>query len=503
MVVDVASLPFAQPCGPLLKGISGLGLNYPLPGADANAVYSMPGIMRLEYEKTVGGAVNNTSAINVAAQTDYTWNRHMNSGASNYEPADQMIYNLGVMELINYIGFMRRIYGAVNLTSVTNRYLPKALTHAVGGAYESITGHLAELRSYINAFTLKTMSFALAADKKILRRRFLLDSCVFFDTESNKAQIYCFVPKYFYRFDATGSEKGGRLVKEMLPNQTGTGTAGMTYNQIREFGDRLMNSMFNNEDIGIISGDIKKAYNDLVTMDLIGADYTVPVSNDRNVLHQIMNATVFPSDDVLEVGAIEQESGLLRQAITYKRVGAYRPLPTVHLLNFYQATNPTPDEVMEATRCCLLPEQAGDDFEPTVDIAVCPTEIITSMSIYANPGYMSQPVQFAVGGASGIDEVTRKPGSHIFINSTAWNQTAISNEGLISLVSAFDYHPTLILYEGEVDDGIVKPKDNGFRGLVQELQTYTQLHPETLNNMHEVAVLGLFKSPVIGSVDKM
>lgn len=282
-----ASFPYSWPVGARLHTDD--------PTIDTSSV---PGIMAFYVVPSVGIAKDANAPINVAARNIYSYVRHANSGAKNYDSIDLMKYYIAMDSCYSYLSFLQRLYGVVRLSSITNRYYPQALVQAMGVNYDSVYGNLADLNYMINAFAVKIQSMCVPATMSYFIRHAWMYSGYYLDSESDKAQLYMFTPQGFFVYTEPESPTAGEKLWPLVYTEFVTkGTApgpGLTYQDLVNFGNTLINPILASEDFNIMSGDTLKAFGDngIIKVDVLATDYTVLPSYDEMVLSQIMNATM-------------------------------------------------------------------------------------------------------------------------------------------------------------------------------------------------------------------
>lgn len=137
---DAASIPFSWPVG------TPIDLNVP----DVSKMrWSVPGICALDVVPVYGTNESKTSALNIAANSLYSFVRHANSGHSNYDAPDLMLYVCAMSQVYSFINYMMRAYGLANLYSQKNRYLPAGLLQASGIDHSKIIDNLADRKSVV------------------------------------------------------------------------------------------------------------------------------------------------------------------------------------------------------------------------------------------------------------------------------------------------------------------------------------------------------------------
>lgn len=151
LLKDAASLAFSNRTGDYMDfGVAN----------SSQATGAIPGIMALEWVPSVGTITNtdasgtpvldNTDAINCAAKNIYSFVRHANSGASNYDAPDLMMAIVAADSVYSLIAHAIRTYGLMRVWDQKNRYVPEAILRATGITGLGENYSLADFRYDIN-----------------------------------------------------------------------------------------------------------------------------------------------------------------------------------------------------------------------------------------------------------------------------------------------------------------------------------------------------------------
>lgn len=446
LIKDAANLSFFQTAGLPYE------LQVPQGVTLSNNKKRNPGIMSFKVMPTPGSCGEWSSVANVAIRDIYSFIRHANSGHSNYDAADLGMYMLAYDSCLAYYAWMVRGYGLARTILLKNRYTPEALMAACGINYSSIVSNLAQFRAYINTFAARLSALKVPSSWHIMERHMWMFSHVYADAPVDKAQFYVFAPAGFWEY-RTGT----------TPETTGlypiTGFGNADFGVITSNGDKLLNSILNNEDFNIMSGDIIKAFGDNVfRLNLIAEDYSVLPVYDPEVLLQIHNATVLHGIDVStwkisqdyseseNVGAIlfKAELKIAEPTVRASLVSKILDVPV---------EAPTPTMVAVATRLMFQTDLIGN--ETSVGILHCGTEIIVDAEIFS---------------LSNVGIVSRKEwpfsGNYeVFAGRPYWYDVRKSSTGNWAF---------------ELDD------------VHGDFDNYTVVPHDTLANIHRAALMGLY-----------
>lgn len=226
------------------------------------------------------------TGIQLAANQLYTYIRHANSGARNYEPADVMMYVLAMGDIYREMAQAYRILGTVQYFSFVNRALPSKMIMAMGIDYEDLKGNIANYRGEYNLLVKRVNSLAIPKYFKAFARSAFIGSNWFMDSDSLRGQYLLFVKAGHYTYSPTSSETGTELVF--------TYDKPMNNRKFSEIISRIKNMLLPIEtdtDALTMSGDILKAFQDsdlyqFATMDENAV--VVPILNE-DVLAQVEN----------------------------------------------------------------------------------------------------------------------------------------------------------------------------------------------------------------------
>lgn len=486
---DVASFSFSHPLGSDLhpNDVYSTAKNYVVTGG-FNAV---PGVLQLEIALTPGISKDAQSPINLAAQNVYSFVRYKNSGASNYDAPDLMMYLIGMDSLYSCWNWMKRIYGIASTYSQTNYYLPQAMLALDGVDWENIYAHLADFRAYLNMAANRISSFCVPATMTYMVRHSWMFSNIYADGDTTKSQIYQFSPSYFFAFQETASTKGGQLsamnVLYSNPRYTISSDNFWNYDTLRGFMDNLINSLQYSEDIGIMSGDILKAYGEgnLFKLSLIDPDYKVEPVYSKEVLTQIENSHRVGLGSLTEYKITQDPN---TNFIIFNPSGSLGNQFNKMHLNFHW-NNPTPKEVMVATR--LMAFSDGTHFT-AMGSEVVAHEYMAYRGQYSFADWY-QP--YSPTGITSLQITDLNAEALVFSTMNTGLFGNLLKELLANII--FDWSPTvrLIYYDAE-SGGSITPEHPAYDTIpLKDYDNYTTIDSQDLEAMHLLALLTEFDVP--------
>lgn len=481
---DAASYPFSYNTGATEIHDSNL---WPSSDFTQKPAEQIAGVCSLRVHPVVGTAHYPTDPINVAAQSVYSYVRHANSGSKNYDYPDLMLYILAMANMFSFLVWCQRIYGYALTYDQRNRYIPKDLIRTNNVNATDLINNLANFRFWINTLITKMVSFAVPATMSIFSRMSFLYRDYYIEGTSIKDQLYQYVPAGFYQFDLDSQQLGKLKWVPFNYSQL------MTTADIVQYGETLFNAIWSQEDFGIMSGDILKAYgeNNIIKVQPLPEAYFIVPKLDPMVLTQMKNADIIRAD----ISDISQDpnDGTVLQAIIplgystsdtwYGSVTALTSADATKANKFMMATlndyriltvdtdQPGPDIVIEATRLKVVYNQAKAWL-------VAGTELVESVVITTQPGtdvvVPAQVVTYcnAVGDAGYLGKVQ------------------------VMLEASRNFHYMPRIWVGVYDT-------TGTKWYVTQrfdIDNFTLLTYEDVRKLHEAATINMLAVPSIGKV---
>lgn len=459
------------------------------------------GITVLEYYPTIGGAVEKvapTSGINdikaspaqISAQQAYTANRKTNSGAKNYDPSDQFLYEYAVTMAYAQVALIQRGLGLVQFVNGRNRTFWSRIAKAMGYDFDSYANNIANAVKKLNSAILRLNSFPVRDTLTVLLRQTWMNANYFADSASSKAQYYAFVNRYYYTYEETSG--AGYLKANTRFARHSVNTLETDLSHLETMIQKLAAS----QDVGTIGGDLEKAFKDPDNKVLYGHRLVYPTISDiaplppvysPEVLGQIHNCNIMAIDPAIEnpIDIKQDGNGIIyqgvdldaldnpsRDVVTRFKYGVVvgklsrnNARPNLPVLNSHHE-DPTDDDVVVDTRLKAWAAFNGlpDAEDPSMYtshqvLAYCGTEAIDTVSTY----YVDM---------DGSDKYFDFSRSAVTDAATE----AFAKE--VSVISGFDWYPMLLCRYGSNSDAFV----------IGDLDNFVILDEEWLKHIHEVCV---------------
>lgn len=495
MLRDAASFSYNRPLGAQLPwnelftgstAAGGTTLNF------TDSSDTIPGIMVYDTMICPGLSLDQNSPINLAAQNIYSYVRYMNSGAKNYDAPDLMMYLLVMDSAYALFNSLKRVYGVVQSFSQRNWYIPKGYSEAFGIDLEDVRMNLSDFRLFLNTMAAQLTSFCVPAVFPIFVRHSWLYSNIYKDSDNEKSQLYIINPVSFYRYNETAG--AGRL--EQLQWFTGTGKR--TASNVMGFAQAMVNWLIYSEDVGIMSGDILKAYGQDKLFKITGVDpdyQVVPVYNEE-VLNQIHNATIlgipytafaYPNNNSFAITQDVDTNALIYNpswgATSIDRNGVFVNMPWDEV---------TPANTMVGTRLSASTrvennkqyfQSVGSDFVAGARYIKAQYDSNHTLS-YVSKNFTTQMI------------LARQPNNE-------WQEVITGVQTLADIMcnlSNFDWHPLVFVWVGTTTGaGASQAFTLVLSGVLGDVSNYTFIHNSDLEQMHLTALMSEFNIPQLGS----
>lgn len=489
---DVASFSANRPLG------TNLNMRYAWDEAKLNGFItqygcSSPGLMTMELALSPGVSTDAQSPLNLAATNVYSFVRYKNSGGTNYDSPDLMLYLIAMDSIYACWNWMKRIYGMASTYSQTNRYMPQAYMKANYVDFNDVIENLADFRAYLNVKANEISAFCVPSTMNYNVRHSWLFANIYEDSDTRKAQQYMYVPAYFYQYDEQSSPQGGILTTVPVAWKKDPNTATLfKVADLKSMLNTMLQSLNYSEDIGIMSGDILKAYGDsgLFKIGTFDADYKVEPVYNREVLSQFENGRIitFAQTDISTMTITQDpDTNFLKYQPQSSTTRTYAPN---EYMNFHW-DSPSPEDVMVASRL-MFTTKAVDETDPTQGyiITSCGSEFCTGSWMFWNTqsaNFMDEVVPYV--NPTVISAIETHPQSSLVPNESDSTATA-KYLGRMVLISQFDWHPAI-----QVATRVPTGTNACDIGYLWDFDNYITVSIANIEAMNLVALLSLFNVP--------
>lgn len=313
-----------------------------------NTTAAVPGIMSIRWSPVMGAEQNDP--LNQSMNSTYSFLVHANSRNYKYNAPDMMVLMLAGMNVFTAIAMGVRAFGTMLKFEGQDMYTPRALVTAMGFDYADLRNNISQMWFDLNALIAQTKQIWVPNTMPILERWYWLTSNIYRDGDSVKSQYYMFVPSQLYIYNA------GSVVTPGSQLQAYTWTTNNKWADYVGWVQSMINALVNSEDRGMIFGDILNAYgaDKIFALNPISSDYQVQPSYDREVLTQIENLSLLgyaPGNVIQNMSTVSLEQQWPNFSPTTWTT--QQAVVSTQVLNFHQATAPTQEQIMIATRLKL------------------------------------------------------------------------------------------------------------------------------------------------------
>lgn len=488
MVLDAGRLAYAQPVGADIDlGSTDYEINdYRLLSDQYHGHMRVPGVMELRYVPVIGNVVENSDPVNISMRNIYSFIRHANSGHTNYDAPDLMLYLLSMDSIYQFYAHMCRTYGLVRMYSQTNRHLPFTVFKAIGVDYEDIMTNMSDFRAYINTFAARISSFAVPNTMDYFTRHLWMASGIYMDSPSTKAQAYIFTPGILGKYNEYDGAGRMDYIPTMALNRE------FKYSDFVAMGNDMLNAIVASEDIGIMSGDILKAYtqDQLIKVLPIADDFTIIPAYSEEVLRQIQNATVFDGSISFRSDYYiyqDVDTNTLRSGV---ELNVHNKLITGKRFMLSNVESPSPEEVMVDSRLSVLGSirSTGSGSASQMPYYVIDVTSMGSEVIYG--GWIHNIDKDGVNFVSIPFETYSAYGNGVDVGKG--NLTDYVN--MVSQITCFHNHPFIYAAFRLGTDLTAEPAR---LYTVGDIDNYTVVDDIEIAKLHTAALLSLFHVPQI------
>lgn len=476
---DIASFPYSVLTGAQFTVTSTNGI-----AASQWSDWRPQGCMALEYCNAQKSTANATQGLNKAATQLYTYLRHVNSGARNYEPADVMMLVLAMRDIYSEYLELARALGVVQYYNFENRYFPELILRALRIDAADLRANIAQYRGRLNLIAQAINSIAIPKYFKAIDRAAYITSNVFADSNSMRGQMYVFRKSLYYTFDTTSSETGTMLTAAWHAKGANTDTFAVRLQVL----DSMVQAILLDTDANTISGDVLHAFADsqLYQVAEVPENYMVVPTMDEDILAQIENSLSFGSYFADGIAAPMANSAAAQYNVT-QTGGLVNWAPFIGAntgtSNFYPLEvvfNSHKDDVdyrdnLEWSR--LIIGAAAEMVTTTTGIRLlqCGLELVFGEYMYSIRGDAVEGVE--------LKQIISPSGT-----------AAVANANVISLmeVEEYDWHPTVYLIRISGSGATAAVSD--FR-IAADLKKFTFIPRNIVDSVHNAALNAAFYSP--------
>lgn len=279
---QVGSIPYSY-----LTGVP-VGITFAGSNLQQDRTWMSQAIARVEVDNAQMTASFDNSGFRLATNQLYTFVRHANSGARNYEAPDLMMYVLAMRDIYSEFCCIARALGLLKTFSFVNRNTPRFILQTMRLDYEDAIGNAAQYCARLNIIGKQINSLAIPKYFKAFSRADYIYSNIFMDSNDMRGQFIYFDKRGYYTFSTTTNESGTELIyNQHAGSIQGPITIGDRLNVLQQ----MVDAVTIDTDALTMSGDILHAFKDaqLYQTGEITLTTTVAPVFDEDILAQVEN----------------------------------------------------------------------------------------------------------------------------------------------------------------------------------------------------------------------
>lgn len=526
-----------------------------VPGRGNGFYNAVPGIMRYTWMPTFGSP--DSDVLSALKESLYSYVVHANSRNKLYDPNDLLMLVLGCMEVFTKINEMKRVYGLMREWNGSNEYTPDVIIRMMGYNFKDLQFRYPMMLDQLNLLIAEAKQLWIPNTFPVLDRYLWLASNIFMDANTPKAQYFIPVRGMYFMYHETLTKSGGALVPASY-NIDPTSTAFydtifnlnptdsnishnfsvLTWEEHCNMLKNMIRALRNSQDRGIICGDILKAYGPekIIMPEFLSPEYKTVPSYNPEVQMQIENMNtclLYPTilfqdidSNTLQIGyegnkTTESASVPSRSSYvpsTSATLGSQKFCPNAGLLNFHQSGNPTPEEVLVATRHLTLgmawnvawyPFDKSGTTTYKVFYGFKPycagTTMVTSIDLVGadKPSANVQPLPVTADSWASIGwHAIGDDSPRVCRNGVVTNE---ANYSLLGALASFDWHPPYYKAKNFSSPTNIESNLSSMGGyplnmvdVSTDFEQYTAISKEVISNIHQLCSFSEFDVPVLG-----
>lgn len=267
---------------------------------------TLPSVLLYPYVPTPGYTALPSDAFNQIARTTWLTLHRKYRGLGTYEQADLGIAMYAILDCFTSLAKMERIYGVLNYYTSRNLAIPVGILSAMGFQADRagyIGTKLAEFRANINQLILKAKQLCLPKGMTLLDKEVRMNSMIFKDSKSFRANIYLFDKCGYWLWTPTTFKTGSGLTFVQY-SRTENPDIYVTLDSLYQDLQTQMEALLSDSDINRMCSDVIAAIGteNIVSAQLIPENYFVEPVYDESWNVEIHNGIVIPVSGFAKIG---------------------------------------------------------------------------------------------------------------------------------------------------------------------------------------------------------
>lgn len=334
------------------------------------------GLMTIKFVPGCGYAESTNDGVNRGlAMLMAKIRASLSTSNIGFETADLGIFFTATSSIAMLIGYAKRILESRLDWKQSNYFYPRELVRAQGADYVAISNNINEYAGRLNALIDRYNGMYLLEGFDVYGRQYAMAHNVFIDEESDRGQLYMFIPDGYYVYDDTANPSTAAYTKIDVAEHGAD-----FFPKLLGMIERSLDSWYNSSDLYQINGTLLRAFKDAPRQHIepLYLDTRISPVQDRNFLLQIMNCTILGGVENLD---ITQDPTTQNYVIWKPKVAG----PQVGKANVFKSSSQylrifeqevTGEDNMEMTRLMNFSDPVSNELKD------CGSELVLEISMY-------------------------------------------------------------------------------------------------------------------------
>lgn len=438
----------------------------------------------------------NLAAVNQQAFRTYARLSSINAKNTNYSPNDVSTMILAMGELITLFAVAQRAYGLLWTYNVRNRTMPKMLLDKSGVDSAALSKMGADYLIRLNTIIVEANRIPFPSNIDYFNKCAEMYSSVYSDSESDMSELYVPLPYSIWELDETGSTEGTVLRTRKLWSSSFGAFTPLDPNDLLDLLEEQVENMLTSGTFNYIYSDIlnlaaKDNNIKLLYFTPVELGYSVMPVYDKEFLLRINNSTILgeplgtktemylPDEHTISNDVYPDiDTMCLHYAPQFCNMSPVMGLQNI--INFYD-DNPSLEERIEATRYMNNASVVRYGLLKSKD-----AEVGSAITGYY---YTDKVVALGDHYIVYVNVFTEGLEADMALDSSGFITNGGGYEGRISVLTRFGQFP--YIYE-LTRTGTVETGTWDVVGLLGDIDFFTTVPADTLDNINKLALYGLY-----------
>lgn len=253
-----------------------------------------------------GAVTPGKAGVNLMASKVYTTLSSFTGRTASYACQDVAQMILAIAGVAEQVETIRRAFGLALTFNYRNRSMPMGLIHSMGINPQDLADHLSAYRMRFNVAIARINQIPLLENIEFIRRSKEEYKNIYIDHNSAMAQMFYYMPQYYFWLDEVGNDNGSILKAEPFSNATNT--ADDTMDTWLSHLEKSITALLESSTLNFIYADLLNMANKLGVktwqFEFLAENYTVFPLFSPIALHQFHNLTIVGNPKTLSSGVV-------------------------------------------------------------------------------------------------------------------------------------------------------------------------------------------------------